>query len=228
LPSIVASAILFPILAQLSVQARPALRRAMAKGLDIILIVGMPISVGLFVLADPIIRFIYREPEFIQAVPALQWLAVGLLLLYVNSILSVTLVSLNEEHKLTLVAGLALVLNLGLNLALIPRYQHIAAASTTAATEGFILIYLLAVMPRDLLARSNLVVVAKAGAASAAMGLALFALRDQNLGLLIALGAAIYALVGILVRLVPAEDFRLVTAALARRSRRVEAEETQA
>jgi len=190
--------------------------------------VGMPISVGLFVLADPIIRFIYREPEFIQAVPALQWLAVGLLLLYVNSILSVTLVSLNEEHKLTLVAGLALVLNLGLNLALIPRYQHIAAASTTAATEGFILIYLLAVMPRDLLARSNLVVVAKAGAASAAMGLALFALRDQNLGLLIALGAAIYALVGILVRLVPAEDFRLVTAALARRSRRVEAEETQA
>jgi O-antigen/teichoic acid export membrane protein len=228
LPSIVASAILFPILAQLSVQARPALRRAMAKGLDIILIVGMPISVGLFVLADPIIRFIYREPEFIQAVPALQWLAVGLLLLYVNSILSVTLVSLNEEHKLTLVAGLALVLNLGLNLALIPRYQHIAAASTTAATEGFILIYLLAVMPRDLLARSNLVVVAKAGAASAAMGIALFALRDQNLGLLIALGAAIYALVGILVRLVPAEDFRLVTAALARRSRRVEAEETQA
>ena len=138
LPSIVASAILFPILAQLSTQARPSLRRAMAKGLDIIVIVGMPISVGLFVLAEPIIRFIYREPEFVQAVPALQWLAVGLLLLYVNSILSVTLVSLNEEHKLTLVAGLALVLNLGLNLALIPRYQHIAAASTTAATEGFI------------------------------------------------------------------------------------------
>ncbi|MEP6775968.1 MAG: flippase, partial [Chloroflexota bacterium] len=98
LPSIVASAILFPILAQLSVQARPALRRAMAKGLDIIVILGMPISVGLFVLAEPIIRFIYREPEFVQAVPALQWLAVGLLLLYVNSILSVTLVSLNEER----------------------------------------------------------------------------------------------------------------------------------
>ena len=99
LPSIVASAILFPILAQLSTQSRPSLRRAMAKGLDIILIVGMPISVGLFTLAEPIIRFIYRKPEFVNAVPALQWLAVGLLLLYVNSILSVTLVSLNEERK---------------------------------------------------------------------------------------------------------------------------------
>ncbi|MEO5952244.1 MAG: flippase, partial [Chloroflexia bacterium] len=133
LPSIVASAILFPILSQLSVQSRPALRRAMAKGLDIILIAGMPISVGLFVLAEPIIRFIYRQPEFVNAAPALQWLAVGLLLLYVNSILSVTLVSLNDERKLTLLAGLALVLNLGLNLLLIPRFQHIAAAATTAA-----------------------------------------------------------------------------------------------
>jgi O-antigen/teichoic acid export membrane protein len=164
----------------------------------------------------------------VQAVPALQWLAVGLLLLYVNSILSVTLVSLNEEHKLTLVAGLALVLNLGLNLALIPRYQHIAAASTTAATEGFILIYLLAVMPRDLLARSTLAVVAKASLASAAMAAALIALRDQSLGLLIPVGAAVYVLAGVILRLVPPEDFRMVGAALARRSRMVEAEETQA
>ena len=46
--------------------------------------------------------------------------------------------------------------------------------------------------------------------------------------IVIALGAAVYVLAGIVVRLVPAEDFRLVTAAFARGSRRVEAEETQA
>jgi O-antigen/teichoic acid export membrane protein len=228
LPNIVASAILFPILAQLSTQSRPSLRRAMAKGLEIILIVGMPISVGLFVLADPIIRFIYRRSEFVNAVPALQWLAVGLLLLYVNSILSVTLVSLNEERKLTVVAGLALILNLGLNLALIPHFQHVAAAATTAATEGFILVYLLAVMPRDLPLRSAISVLAKAGLASAAMALTLVALRDQGLGLLIPLGAAIYSLAGVALRLVPLEDFRLVGLALSRRGRVVEAEETQA
>ena len=110
-----------------------------------------------------------------NAVPALQWLAVGLLLFYVNSILGVTLVSLNEERKLTVVAGLALVLNLGLNLVLIPIYQHVGAAATTAATEGFILVYLLVVMPRDLLARCTLGVLAKAGIASAAMALVLIA-----------------------------------------------------
>lgn len=228
LPNIVASAILFPILSKLSEQSRPNLRRAMAKGLDIILIVGMPLSVGLFTLAEPIIRFIYREPEFLNAVPALQWLSVGLLMLYVNSILGVTLVSLNEERKLTAVAGLALVVNLSLNVALIPQFQHIGAAATTAATEGFILAYLLAVMPRDLLARSTFGVLVKAGVASAAMALALIALRGQNLGLLVLLGAGVYGIVGALLRLVPMEDFRLITGALGRRGRMAEAEDSQA
>jgi O-antigen/teichoic acid export membrane protein len=228
LPNIIASAILFPILSQLSTQSRPALRRAMAKGLDIILIVGVPISVGLFTLAEPIIQTIYREPEFLNAVPALQWLAVGLLLLYVNSILGVTLVSLNEEKKLTVVAGLALVLNLSLNLALIPIYQHVGAAATTAATEGLILVYLLVVMPRGLLERGTLGVLAKASLASAAMALVLVVLRGQSLGLLLPVGAAVYALAGLAVRLVPLEDFRLVKGALGRRGRVIETEESQA
>lgn len=228
LPNIVASAILFPILAQLSTQSRPTLRRAMGKGLDTILIVGAPISVGLFTLAGPIIHLIYRQPEFENAVPALQWLAIGLPLLYVNSILGVTLVSLNKERKLTVVAGLALIVNLSLNLALIPRFQQVGAASTTAATEGFILIYLLAVMPRDLLARSTLGVLAKAGVASAAMALVLIALRGQSLGLLVPLGGAVYALVGVVLRLVSPEDFRLIGGALRRRGRVAEAEEIQA
>jgi O-antigen/teichoic acid export membrane protein len=230
LPSIVASAILFPILSQLSAHSRPALRRAMGKGLDIILIVGVPLSVGLLVLAEPIIRLIYRQQEFVNAIPALQWLAVGLLLLYVNSILGVTVVSLNEERKLTLAAGLALVLNLGLNLILIPRFEHIGAAATTVATEGFILAYLLAVMPRDLLERSTLVVFLKAGVASAAMALVLIAMHGQSLGLLVPLGAGVYALVGIALRLVPPDDFRLIGTALGRRGRVAPeaAEESQA
>lgn len=228
LPNIIASAILFPILSQLSVQSHQALRRAITKGLDIILIVGMPISVGMLVLAEPIIQFIYRQPEYINAVPVLQWLSVGLLLLYVNSILGVTIVSLNDERKLTVVAGLALVFNLGLNLALIPPYQHVGAAATTAATEALILVYLLAVMPRDLLTLSTLRVLVKAGAASLAMSLALLVLKGQNLGILVLAGATVYASVGLLLRLVPLEDFRLITGAIRTRGRAAEPEETKA
>ena len=163
-----------------------------------------------------------------QAVPALQWLAVGLMLLYVNSILGVTLVSLNEERKLTLLAALALVAQSGPQPEPHPALPACGAAVTTAATEGFILAYLLAVMPRDLLARSTFDVFAKAAVASAAMALVLVALRRAEPLLLIPLGGAVYALVGALLRLVPPDDFRLIGSALGRRGRVAEAEETQA
>ncbi|MEO5951000.1 MAG: hypothetical protein ABIQ44_00855, partial [Chloroflexia bacterium] len=103
-----------------------------------------------------------------------------------------------------------------------------AAAATTAATEGFILIYLLAALPRDLLSRNTLVVLAKAGAASAAMALVLTMLRGQSLGLLVPLGAAVYVIVGGVLRLISLDDFRLISRALGRRGRVVEAEESQA
>jgi O-antigen/teichoic acid export membrane protein len=229
LPNIVSSAILFPILARLSVESRPALQRAMSKGLDVILITGVPLCVGLFVLAGPIIHFIYRRPEYQPAVPALQWLAVALFLLYVNSLLGVTLVSLNEERKLTIVAALATVINLGLNWLLIPHYQHIAAAAVTAGTEGFILCYLLAIMPRDLLARRNLVVLTKAALTSGAMAVVLVALHDLPLPLLVLVGAVVYGAAGFALRLAPAEDVRLLRQAiLARRRPAAEAEVTTA
>ncbi|MGN6362672.1 MAG: lipid II flippase MurJ, partial [Thermomicrobiales bacterium] len=210
-------------------ESRPALQRAMSKGLDIILIIGVPLCTGLFILAGPIIRFIYRRPEFLPAVPALRWLAVALVLLYINSLLGVTLVSLNEERKLTLVAGLATVLNLGLNWLLIPHYQHIAAAAVTAGTEGFILCYLFAIMPRDLLARRNLVVLAKTALATGIMAVALFALHELRLPLLVLVGAMVYGTAGFALRLAPPEDVRLFRQALlARRRPAAEAEVTVA
>jgi hypothetical protein len=61
------------------------------------------------------------------------------------------------------------------------------------------------------------------------MALVLVALGGQSLGLLVPLGAAVYALVAVAIRLVPLEDFRMIGMALGRRGRVGEAvEETQA
>ena len=90
-------------------------------------------------------------------------------------------------------AGLSAGLNLGLNLALIPRYQHVAAASTTAATKGIYTDLSAggdAPRPTGALDPGGL---AKAGLASAAMAAVLITLRDQSLGLLIPVGAAVYS-----------------------------------
>lgn len=217
LPAIVSGVIMFPILSRLSQQSPAELRVALEKGLGVLLLIGIPICTGLFVLAEPIIALLYGGGEFDRAVPALRWLAVALLFLYINSIFAYAFVSINQERRMTLVAALATVINLGSNTLLIPQFGHIGAAAATVATEAFILGYLLVRLPRELLPVGGLVVFAKAAAAAAAMALALYALRGWHLAALIPVGGVVYLLVGFLLRVVPREDIALVRAAVATR-----------
>jgi O-antigen/teichoic acid export membrane protein len=219
LPSTVSTVIMFPILARLAVGSRADLRLAMNKGLDVIVMLGVPICTGLFILAEPIIQFIYGKPEFLNAVPVLRYLAVGLFLLYVNSVLAVALVSLNQERKMTVVAGLATVINLGLNWLLIPHFQHLAAAAVTVATELFILCYLGVFIPKDLLTRASLGVFLKASVAASVMALTLHALEGHSILLLVPVGGLAYGVSGLILRLVPPEDVRMFRDAVVARRR---------
>jgi O-antigen/teichoic acid export membrane protein len=208
LPGIVSTVVMFPILARLAAASHPDLRVALAKGLEVMVVLGAPICTGLFVLAEPIIRFIYGKPEFLPAVPALQLLAVGLFFLYVNSVLGVALVSLNQERKMTVIAAVATVVNLGLNWLFIPHFQHLAAASVTTATEMLIFGYLCWCVPRGMLSWTTAIVLGKAGVAVIAMTLVLEALAGQSVLLLVPVGAVAYCVSGFLWQIVPPEDIR--------------------
>ncbi len=115
---------------------------------------------------------------------------------------------------MTVVAGLAIILNLGLNWMLIPHFQHVAAAAVTVGTELFILCYLLVFVPKDLLARSSLLVLLKAAAGALVMAFALYGLRDQSMFLLVPVGALVYCLSALVLRMVPPEDGRLLKQAI--------------
>lgn len=220
LPSIICSAIMYPILSRLAVQSRANLRFALGKGLDVMLMLGIPICTGLFMLAEPIIELIYGTPAFLNAVPALQWLAPALFILYVNWVLGTVLVGLDQEKRLTVVAGLSLVINLGLNWLVIPQYQHVGAAAVTAGTELFIFGYMIVILPRDLLSRSSLIVFVKATASAGAMAAVLYALRGQSILVLVPLGGVVYCLTALLLRLVPPDDFQLFKQVVLNRGRR--------
>jgi O-antigen/teichoic acid export membrane protein len=214
LPNIIAASIMFPILSRLSVQSRDDLRRAAGKGLEIILILGIPICTGLFVLADPIIRFIYGGGEFLNGVPALRWLAVALLLLYVNSVMAFLLISLNREKMLSIIAVVAIVVNTGLNLLLIPIYQHVAAAAVTLVTEAMICVYFFTLIPKDVLSTSSLYVGAKAGVAAGLMALVLVLFSGQHLFVLVPLGMVTYGSACLVLRVVARDDVQLFRQAI--------------
>jgi hypothetical protein len=90
----------------------------------------------------------------------------------------------------------------------------------TAGTELFILGYLIAILPKDLLTRSSLTVLVKAMIAAVVMAIALYALRGQSILLLVPAGAVVYGLAALLLRLVPPDDFRLFKQAVLSRGER--------
>lgn len=215
LTAIVGSTIMLPILSRLSTSSPGGLRLAASKGLDTVIILGVPICTGLFVLADPIIHLVYRGEEFSPAVPALRWLAVALFFSYLNWVLATVLISIDQEKRTVVFAAIATFFNVGLNLILIPRFQHLAAAAVTAMTEVVILGYLLAVVPKDLLLRSSSVVLLKAVAAAAVMVAVLLGLRELSILLRVLVGGMAYCASGLLLGLVPLEDLRLLKEATA-------------
>jgi O-antigen/teichoic acid export membrane protein len=217
LPSIVAATVMFPILARLSEGSRAHLTRAIAEGSKVMLIAGVPIAAGLFQLAHPVVLFIYGGGNFNGAADALRWLAPGLLVLYLNSILGVALVSLNLERRLATVAVMAAVFNVGANIFLIPRYQHIGAAAVTSLTEVLVFSCLLLSLPRDLIPWSTLRVAARAAVAAAVMVIAVELVGSSHVMLLVAVGAMTYAVCGLLVGLVSPNDIAVVRDALFRR-----------
>ena len=210
LPSLVISAIMYPVFSKLSMHSLSQLKIAVEKSLNFLLFLGIPITVGLIVAAPGIIGFLYHRPEFVHSIPALQALAPGLLFLYINSVLSSTLISTKREKKIMLMAAIALIFNLGLNLILIPQYLQVGAAVVTSLTELLLICLAIFFTPRSLLPLGSIRVGAKALAASLVMAAIIWMMRTLNLLLILPVAMAVYFTTAMLLATIPRNDLRVL------------------
>lgn len=218
LPSLVISAIMYPVFSKLSISSESELKVAIEKTLNFLLFCSLPITTLLIVAAPNIIGFLYHNPDFVHSIPALQALAPGLFILYINSVLMAVLISTNQEKKITLMAAVALVFNLGLNLILIPRMLQVGAALVTSLTELLLMSIALVFMPRHLIPFGSLRVGGKALLASLAMALAIFFLNRLLLLEILPIAAAVYVGTAILLRTFPKEDMQALFFAIRRKA----------
>lgn len=219
LPNIVIASIMYPIFSKLSAHSDADLKVAIEKSTNFLLFCSIPMAAGLIVIAPEIIGFLYQRAEFVHSIPALQALAPGIVFLYLNFVCTSTLVSTKRERKLVIMAVVALVFNLGLNLILIPRYQHVAAAGVTTLTEALLLGMGIALLPRQLLPVRSLIVGLKATVASAVMTLAIVALGWQSIVVIIPVAALVYVSVALLIGTIPRDDLHALFTAIRRRTR---------
>jgi O-antigen/teichoic acid export membrane protein len=129
----------FPPLARLTAIGDPRRHHLAQKTFDLLLAVAAPLAVLMLTLSSTII-LLTAGPEFLAAGVALQLLAPYVLFDFVNGLFVRILLASSRDRTLLKLAVSVLVLNLVLNLVLLPLYGFKAAAITSVISEAFLLV----------------------------------------------------------------------------------------
>lgn len=130
---------LFPLLARHGQADRAALARVYARALKVLLAMSLPASVGIALLAEPLVGLVAGPAYLPEAAWALRVLIWFLPFSFVNGVTQYVLLAVDRQRFLTLAFVLATVFNLGANLVLIPRASYLAAALVTVLSEVVLL-----------------------------------------------------------------------------------------
>src|SRR3989338_1799225 len=202
-PAVVAIS-LFPYFARQQNLADGEVRRTVDNLNRYLVALAVPMGVGGTLLAEKIILTIFREP-FAWSILPFQVLIWATALTFIYAVPNIIMIVKAVRWSIYILASL-MVFNAALNILLIPLYGIMASAWITVATY---LLYAAAytIFTRRLLDFSLLRYFPAPAAAAAAMGLLLHYLREWPLWPLIALGAAVYAVLLLLVKFFKREDW---------------------
>ena len=202
----------FPLMSRFYVSSNNSLKFMFERHFKYMLIIGLPISVGITLLADKIIALIFGA-EYIPSVIALQILTWAIVLIFARTAFERVLESANRQIIVTEVFGGCALLNVILNVILIPRYSYIGAAVATVITDFavFALIFVWSLKIGYSIPNKQLVeVISKVVAASLLMGVFINYFRDQNLLILVFTATIIYFGLILLIKCLDKEDIRLI------------------
>ena len=133
LPALIVSA-LFPIISGLYKASIESLTNVFKTSFRYLLAIALPIAVGTFLLSDRLIYLIYGK-EYFKTVPALKILSLALIFIFVNYIMMNILVSVDRQMTNAIMAGTCVLVNIALNMCLIPYYGYLGAGTATVITE---------------------------------------------------------------------------------------------
>jgi len=136
-----------PIMTRYIEEQSAKIRTLMQYSFDFLIATSLPIVIGCFILANPIIQFI-SNPEFISgnvykygSDVAIRLLMFVMLLSFVNSLFGFTLVVLNKQVKLMYINAIAVLFNLVGNILTIPYWGFRGASIVSILSEIIILIF---------------------------------------------------------------------------------------
>lgn len=128
---------LYPTLARQSVRDPGQLPAIYQRMFRYLLIVALPIAVGGWALAKPMIHFLYDQ-EFAASAAVFRIVIWTVPLMFCSEFLGYIIVLSNREKRVAVAVFISSTFNVIMNLVLVPRYGVIAAAWIAVLTESIL------------------------------------------------------------------------------------------
>ena len=196
---------LYPVMSRYFISSKDSLKTFTVLSSKYMAIIGFPIAMGCFMLADRFITLFYVD-QYSASVIAFQILALYIPIRLVSSITGTLLTSINRQTLRTVSAGLSALFNIVLNAVMIPYLSYVGASIATVLSEVFlyfIFIYFINKHYKKLELHKHFI---KPLIASLVMGGFVFYFKGVNLFLLIILAGFVYFVILVLLRTFTQED----------------------
>ena len=200
--------VMFPVFSRFSKTSESDLNTAFTRSIRYLFIFALPIVVGTTLISENIIYFLYG-PAFSQSVLTLQILIWALLFISMSIVLSTLLNSTDRQMLVTKTTACGAVVNVVLNLLLIPKMSLIGASIATVITEVSLFILYYYFVSKYQRIGPIYKIVYKPVIAVLVMGASVIYLRDANIFLIVAIAAFIYTGVLLVVKGFTKDDMEM-------------------
>ena len=214
-----------PVLTRHIKEASSRVKDILKYSFDFLFMAAVPMVVGTFVLAYSLI-FVISSEEFLSRIDegfygsdiVMKILMIAMMISFINNLFIYSIIATNHQNKLLWINGSCAILNVCLNLFLIPQFGARGAAITAVLTEMLLFVLAFSVARRYLKFTFSFGTVWKVSLAGTLMGLSVWALRDisysyiqnMNVLLLIPLGGVVYSGMLLLTKGIPKELLALI------------------
>lgn len=125
---------ILPVMSKFYLSSKDSLKISYKLSFKYMVILGLPIAVGITILAKNIILLIYTA-DFEQSIFSLQILIWTIPVLFLTYLLSTVITSINKQNVLCKVMFLSMLANIVLNLTLIPIFSYLGSSLVTLISE---------------------------------------------------------------------------------------------
>lgn len=200
-------ATILPVISKYFKESLKKLEKFLSYSSKLTIFISLPLAVGGAILARPIMNLLYGS-QYNNGIIAFQILIWSVFTVFTNIPFAFSLLACDRQKEYMYSVSAGAVVNILLNLYLIPKYSLIGAAAATIVAEIVVLSMLYHYSQKIVRVRVQKNIL-KSLTASLPMGLFIY-FAKMNIFIEIALGVTIYLLVNLMLREITKEDLALI------------------